>query len=327
MPTLEQDIATIRSAVYGKDMREAIADGFENTQKTDSEIKTDLADINKKVAENTKAIADGFENTQKTDSEIKTDLADINKKVAENTKAISDISVDIESQAGVNYDETEVGVSDLGRIVNLNCYDKTNSTRFHPVILPNVPLDYTTPTVKEAALSVRDGKITQNTNWLLATASLYIPTVSPGGSTDPSSRKVMFEIHLSKQPVTESIWPIHFSRIPEYWTSHLRVTSINYALYESSNSSFATTINDYYNAAIQCIPEVMIIDSVTYDRIDGSDSIYIPAFVRWPGALTVDSSVADKAATAYTIFYLEYVSHCLPGNATVYKNAPTPPGN
>ena len=295
MPTLEQDIATIRSAVYGKDMREAIADGFENTQKTDSEIKTDLADIN--------------------------------KKVAENTKAISNISVDIESQAGVNYDETEVGVSDLGRIVNLNCYDKTNSTRFHPVILPNVPLDYTAPTVEEAALSVRDGKITQNTNWLLATASLYIPTVSPGGSTDPSSRKVMFEVHLDKQPVTSFTWPIWITRIPEYWTSHLRVTSINYALYESSNSSFATTINDYYNSAIQCIPEVMIIDSITSDQTEGgTGSIYIPAFVRWPGALTVDKSVADKAATAYTIFYLEYVSHCLPGNATVYKNAPLVPG-
>lgn len=289
MPTLEQDIVTIRNAIYGKDMREAIAEGFENTQKSDSAIKTDLADTN--------------------------------KKVAENTKAIGNISVVIGNQAGVNYDETDVGTSDLGRIVNLNCLDKTNSSKFNPMIFPNVPLDYTSPTNKEGALSVRNGVIAQNTNWFLAKASLDIPTVSPGGSAGPSSQMVekMFTVYLDEQPLTLQKWKASANRIPEYWAGHLRVTSNNIAIYESSNSSWATAIMGYYNSTIQCIPEVMIVNSITSGTENGRECIYIPAFVRWPSAAVIDHDIADQASKAYTIFYLEYVSGCLPGNTAVYN--------
>lgn len=51
MPTIEQDIAAIRTAVYGRDVREAIADGFEHCR----DGLTDQEDIRKcLVATNTK---------------------------------------------------------------------------------------------------------------------------------------------------------------------------------------------------------------------------------------------------------------------------------
>lgn len=42
--TIEEDIATIRSAIYGQDMRTAIADGIEKTKNKSSSIVEDLSD-------------------------------------------------------------------------------------------------------------------------------------------------------------------------------------------------------------------------------------------------------------------------------------------
>ena len=160
-----------------------------------------------------------------------------------------------------------------------------------------------------------------DTNWLLAHAALDIPTVSPGGSTGPSSQMVekMFTVYLDEQPLTLQKWKTTDKRLPEYWAGHLRVTSSNVAIYESSNSSWATAIAGYYNATAQCIPEIVIINSITSGMENGKECIYIPAFVRWPAAVAIDHDIADHASKAYTIFYLEYVSGCLPGNTAVYN--------
>lgn len=291
MPTLEQDITTIRSAIYGKDMREAIADGLENTKLSDDNLKSQLDDTN--------------------------------AKVGENTQAIKNISVVISSQAGVNYSDDETHAHQIaeGRNVCLYCIDKDNSEIFYPLILPNVPLDYSSSQNRDAALSLRnsDGAIAQNTTWLLDSKLLDIPFVNPGSSTGAVSEyyEKMFTVFTDEQPYVASKLG---TQIDDYWSNRLKISYRTNAVFKSSGTQWTTAISGYYNSVFNCIPEVVLVNDFTKGTENGRECIYIPAWVKWPQQMAVDHSIADKACKAYTAVFLEYVSHCKPGNTAVYTS-------